>query len=114
MIEGDASRPNCFIPVDLFPPSAPIRLAAVADQGGISLIWEPNAEPDVIGYMVLRGEASDATLQPLTPTAVEEPRFRDTHVTTGKKYVYAVVALDSRLPVPNVSAESSRVEETAR
>lgn len=113
-VEGDASPPNCFVPVDLFPPSPPARLVAVADEGGISLIWEPSAEPDVTGYMVLRGEASDATLQPLTPTAVDEPRFRDTHVTAGKKYVYAVVALDSRLPVPNASAESNRVEETAR
>ena len=113
-VEGDASPPNCFIPVDLFPPAPPARVVAVADEGGISLIWEPNAEPDVAGYMVLRGEASDATLQPLTPTPVAEPRFRDTHVSAGKKYVYAVVALDSRLPVANVSAESNRVEETAR
>jgi hypothetical protein len=64
--------------------------------------------------MVLRGDASDATLQPLTPIPVAEPRFRDTHVTAGKKYVYAIVALDSRLPVANVSGESNRVEETAR
>jgi predicted small lipoprotein YifL len=113
-VEGDASPPNCLIPVDLFPPAPPARVVAVADEGGISLIWEPNAEPDVAGYMVLRGEASDATLQPLTPTPVAEPRFRDTHVSAGKKYVYAVVALDSRLPVANVSAESNRVEETAR
>ncbi len=112
-VEGDPSAPNCFIPVDMFPPAAPARPVAMGDAGGISLIWEPNAEPDVIGYLVLRGEASDATLQPLTPTPVAEPRFRDTHVTAGKKYVYAVIALDSRLPLPNVSAESSRVEETA-
>ena len=113
-IEGDPSPPNCFVPVDLFAPAPPARLVAVADEGGISLIWEPNAEPDVVGYLVLRGEASDATLQPLTPTPVAEPRFRDTHVAAGKKYVYAVIALDSRLPVANVSGESNRVEETAR
>lgn len=113
-VEGDPSPPNCFIPVDLFAPAAPARLVAVADEGGISLIWEPNGEPDVSGYVVLRGEASDATLQPLTPTPVADPRFRDTQVTAGKKYVYAVVALDARLPVANVSAESNRVEETAR
>jgi hypothetical protein len=113
-VEGDASTPNCFIPVDVFPPVPPVRLVAVADEGGISLIWEPNAEPDVAGYLVLRGEPSDATLQPLTPTPVAEARFRDTHVSTGKKYVYAVVAVDSRLPFGNISAESNRVEETAR
>jgi hypothetical protein len=113
-VEGDPSPPNCFIPVDLFPPAPPARLVAVADEGGISLIWEPNAEPDVAGYMVLRGEAGDATLHPLTPEPVAEPRYRDTHVTAGKKYMYAVVAVDSRLPFANVSVESNRVEETAR
>jgi hypothetical protein len=113
-IEGDASTPNCFIPVDLFPPASPVRLVAVADEGGISLIWEPNPEPDIAGYLVLRGEPTDATLQPLTSTPVPEARFRDTHVSAGKKYVYAVVAVDSRLPFGNISAESNRVEETAR
>jgi len=114
VVEGDASMPNCFIPVDVFAPAPPARLVAVADEGGISLIWEPNAEPDVAGYLVLRGEPTDATLQPLTPTPVTEARFRDTHISPGKKYVYAVVALDSRLPFGNISAESNRVEETAR
>ena len=113
-VEGDASTPSCFIPVDMFPPAPPVRLVAVADEGGISLIWEPNSEPDVAGYLVLRGDPTDATLQPLTPTPVTEARFRDTHVSAGKKYVYAVVALDSRLPFGNISAESNRVEETAR
>jgi hypothetical protein len=113
-VEGDASTPNCFIPVDLFPPASPVRLVAVADEGGISLIWEPNPEPDIAGYLVLRGDPTDATLQPLTSTPVSEARFRDTHVSAGKKYVYAVVAVDSRLPFGNISAESNRVEETAR
>jgi hypothetical protein len=113
-VEGDASPPNCFTPVDLFPPAPPGRLVAVGDEGGSSLIWEPYAEADVAGYMVLRGESSDATLQPLTSTPVAEARFRDTHVSAGKKYVYAVVVVDSRLPVANVSGESNRVEETAR
>jgi len=113
-VEGDASTPTCFIPVDMFPPAPPVRLVAVADEGGISLIWEPNAEPDIAGYLVLRGEPTDATLQPLTPTPVTDARFRDTHVSAGKKYVYAVIAVDSRLPFGNISAESNRVEETAR
>jgi hypothetical protein len=114
VFEGDASAPACVTPTDIFPPAAPNRLVAVTDEGGISLIWEPNGEPDLDGYLVLRGEATDATLEPLTPAPVAEPRFRDTHVTAGKKYVYAVVAVDAHLPVPNISAESNRVEETAR
>jgi len=112
-IEGDSSQ-SCFTPVDVFPPAPPQGLVAVADEGGISLIWQPNADVDIGGYLVLRGEASDATLQPLTPAPVIETRFRDTRVMPGKKYVYAVVAVDSHLPVANVSGESNRVEETAR
>ena len=112
-IEGDPSQ-TCFTPVDVFPPAPPQGLVAVADEGGISLIWQPNAEVDIGGYLVLRGEASDATLQPLTDAPVIETRFRDTHVVSGKKYVYAVVAVDSHLPVANVSGESNHVEETAR
>jgi fibronectin type 3 domain-containing protein len=45
---------------------------------------------------------------------VTETRFTDRTVKPGVKYVYAVQAIDSRLPRPNVSAESERVEETAR
>jgi hypothetical protein len=114
VVEGNASAPMCFTPVDVFPPAPPQGLVAVADEGGISLIWQPNAEVDIGGYLVLRGEASDATLQPLTPSPVIESRFRDTHVVSGKKYVYAVLAVDSHLPVPNISGESNRAEETAR
>jgi hypothetical protein len=113
-VEGEPSLPTCMTPTDVFPPGAPARLVAIADQGGISLVWEPNSEPDLAGYLVLRGEATDATLQSLTSTPVVEPRFRDTRVTAGTRYVYVVVAVDGHLPVSNVSAESNRVEETAR
>jgi hypothetical protein len=113
-VEGEPSLPTCMTPTDVFPPGAPARLVAIGDQGGISLVWEPNSEPDLAGYLVLRGEATDATLQSLTSTPVVEPRFRDTRVTAGTRYVYVVVAVDGHLPVSNVSAESNRVEETAR
>jgi hypothetical protein len=62
----------------------------------------------------LRGEAGDATLTSLTDTVVTEARFTDPTVRPGVRYVYAVQAIDTHLPRPNVSAESARVEETAR
>jgi hypothetical protein len=86
----------------------------VAGEGAISLIWEPRDELDLGGYLVLRGEPGDATLQPLTPAPIPEASFRDTTVVPGRRYVYAVVAVDDRLPLGNVSAPSPRVEETAR
>jgi hypothetical protein len=111
---GDSSPAACLTPIDVFPPGAPRSLAAVASEGAISLIWEPNADVDLGGYIVLRGEAPGDTLRPLTDAPVTEAAYRDQTVTPGVRYVYAVLAVDNRLPLPNVSAASDRVEETAR
>ena len=91
-----------------------MRLSTEVSEGAITLKWEPNAEPDIAGYLVLRGEAGDATLSLVTDTVVTDAQFTDRTVRPGVRYVYAVQAIDSRLPRPNVSAESMRVEETAR
>lgn len=112
-MEGEPSRPACVTPADTFPPAAPRGLSAVALQGAISLIWEANEEPDLDGYLVLRGEPGDATLAPLTGEPVRATQFEDRTVVAGRRYVYAIVAVDRQQP-PNVSAESDRVEETAR
>ena len=109
-----ASPPLCVTPVDVFPPAAPTGLAAVPSEGGISLIWEPNAELDLGGYLVLRREAGDATLRQLTDRPIAEARYRDTDVKAGTRYIYSVAAVDSQVPLPNTSAPSAPVEETAR
>ena len=114
LVESDPSPRVCVRLVDVFPPQAPAAPETVAGEGAISLIWEPRDEPDLGGYLVLRGEAGDATLQPLTPVPIPDASFRDTTVVPGRRYVYAVVAIDNRLPLGNVSAPSPRVEETAR
>jgi hypothetical protein len=111
---GEASPPACVTLVDTFAPEAPAGLATVASEGAINLIWEPNTEADLAGYVVLRGEASSDTLQPVTDAPIVEARYRDTAVTPGVRYVYAVVAIDNRFPVPNLSAASETQEETAR
>ena len=78
LLRGDHGRDNrrdgrresdvdaaCVKAVDMFPPSAPKKLEAVASEGAISLIWEASPEPDVAGYVVLRGEAGSGQLAPL-------------------------------------------------
>jgi hypothetical protein len=112
-IEGPASAPVCVTPRDVFPPAAPRGLVAVSTPGQISLIWDANAERDLAGYLVLRGDAPDGPLRPLTPDPIQEATYRDTAVTPGMRYIYAVVAVDAAEP-PNTSAQSPRVEETAR
>lgn len=112
-VESAASETVCVTPADVFPPAAPRNLAAVSSGGVVSLIWEPNTEADLAGYLVLRGDAGDETLQPVTPSPIMVTTFRDTTVQTGQRYVYAVVAVDRAVP-PNASPMSNRVEETAR
>ena len=113
-VEGNPSAPACIIPVDTFPPAPPTGVSPIASEGSISLVWEANTERDLRGYVVLRGEAGDATLTPVTEQMISETRFTDSTVRPGVRYVYAVTAVDSRMPEPNVSAESERVEVTAR
>jgi predicted small lipoprotein YifL len=113
VVMGPASPQTCVTPADTFPPAAPRSLAAIAGEGVISLIWEPNTEGDLAGYLVLRGEAPGDTLRAITPEPVTATTYRDTAARAGARYVYVVVAVDRATP-QNVSPQSNRVEETAR
>jgi hypothetical protein len=112
-IESDVSAPACLTPADTFAPAAPKGLQAVVEEGAINLIWEPNAEADIAGYLVLRGEAPGDTLQRLTPAPIADASYRDASVTPGVRYVYAVVAIDKATP-PNTSPQSAPEAATAR
>jgi hypothetical protein len=114
VVLGDPSPRVCGRQVDVFPPAAPAQPAAVAAEGAISLIWDPNPELDLGGYLVLRREVGNDTMLLLTETPILEARFRDSRVMPGTRYRYSVVAVDNRMPLPNMSRESLPVEETAR
>ena len=117
-IESDVSAPGCVTPVDKFPPAAPKGLRAVAEDGAVSLVWEPNAEADLAGYIVMRGEAPVEGLPAVAPEAItsqpiKETNYRDTTVKPGVRYVYTVVAVDSARP-RNTSEPSAPEAVTAR
>jgi hypothetical protein len=112
-IESAPSSPTCVTPVDTFPPAAPKSLALIAGGNGVSLLWEANTEADLEGYLVLRGEAPDDKLSPLTKAPISDTSFLDTTARRGRTYFYEIVAIDRSTP-PNQSAPSERVEETIR
>jgi predicted small lipoprotein YifL len=112
-LESDLSPPSCVTPKDTFAPAVPKGLTAVAGTGTMNLSWDANTEADLAGYLVLRAEAPGDTLQPLTAAPITGTSYEDKTVTPGVRYVYAIVAVDKASP-PNRSAESTRVEETAR
>jgi hypothetical protein len=113
VVIGPSSPQACITPQDTYPPAAPTSLAAIAAPGAINLIWDPNTDPDLAGYVVLRAEAPGDTLQPITKEPITTTTFRDESVRPGVRYVYAVVAVDRATPA-NTSPPSNRVEETAR
>ena len=109
MIESAASPEVCETPADTFPPTVPKALQAVASVGAVTLIWEPNTERDLAGYIVLRG-ASEGDLQPMMQAPITATTFKD-DLAPGTRHVYAIRAVDK---AGNMSAVSNRVEETAR
>jgi hypothetical protein len=109
VVESAASPEVCVTPVDTFPPAAPKTLQSVASVGAITLIWEPNAERDLAGYIVLRG-GSESDLEPMMASPITATQFRD-DLGPGTRHVYAVRAVDK---AGNASALSNLVEDTAR
>jgi hypothetical protein len=110
VIESEPPSPVCETLVDTFAPAAPKELKAISGEGAINLIWEPNTERDLAGYIVLRGVEPAETLQPITAAPIVEPSFTD-KVQPGIAYVYAVRAVDK---AGNISDVSGRVVDTAR
>ena len=112
-VYSQLSASTCVILTDTFPPAPPDGLIAVASEGAISLVWDPSAESDVAGYLVLRGRSPAAALEPLNRDPVEETTYRDTDVEASVSYIYSVQAVDRAVPA-NLSLPSERVMEQAR
>jgi len=108
-VESAAPPPACQKLVDTFPPAPPKGVTAVAGEKVINLIWQPNGEKDLGGYIVLRG-ASAETLAPITSAPIQETVFKDS-VPSGAHYFYAVKAVDK---AGNGSAPSPPDQATAR
>ncbi|PYR63931.1 MAG: hypothetical protein DMF91_01955 [Acidobacteria bacterium] len=108
-LESDAVPTACTTLVDTFPPAVPKGLTAVPNERAISLIWEPNEEKDLAGYVVLRGTSAEK-LEPITTAPIHETSFTD-GVPPGAHYFYAVKAVDK---AGNVSGPSKMEEATAR
>ncbi|MEO8257423.1 MAG: fibronectin type III domain-containing protein [Acidobacteriota bacterium] len=109
-LQSDAAPPACVTLVDTFPPPAPQELQTVASEGAIDLIWEPSAEKDVTGYVVLRGTAPGGQLEEIKRLSAGETTFTDP-VKAGVQYEYAVQAIDR---AGNVSPMSNRQGDAAR
>ena len=103
------SEPISVTPEDKFAPAVPGAVTPVAGVNTIELAWTRNAEPDFKGYNVFR--SVDGGLFEKIASLIEAPTFTDTKVQAGKRYRYAITAVDV---LGNESARSNAVEVVAQ
>ncbi|MBP1594771.1 MAG: putative Fibronectin, type precursor [Acidobacteria bacterium] len=92
------SLPSVPIPVtprDTFPPGPPVNLAGLVEGGAVTLMWGPPDASDIAGYRVYRREEGTADRVLLSGSLVNTLSYRDERVPPGKKYEYAVFAVDT-------------------
>ena len=101
------SETETIVPKDTFPPSVPVGLTPVQGVRTIELAWERNTEADLRGYYVYRADTG-----PMQRVAgpIDSPAFSDGGVQTGRRYRYAISAVDVS---GNESAQSAPVEAEA-
>jgi hypothetical protein len=82
------------------PPAAPQGLVVVfVPRVGelpvhMDLSWAINSETDIAGYNVYRSEQDGAPGTRLNPELLLTPAFRDMNAVPGRRYLYAVTAVD--------------------
>lgn len=115
-LAGALSAPLRIDAINIFPPSAPKDLAAVATVGengsgpAIDLSWIPGTEADLAGYIVYRRDSAEpgAAWQRISPARpVVGPGYHDPNVQPGHTYIYAVTAIDQQSLESPRSAEAS-------
>ncbi|MCX7603755.1 MAG: hypothetical protein N2036_06745 [Bryobacteraceae bacterium] len=79
---------------DRFPPAPPSGLRAIAGPGAVELSWERNTEPDWKAYQVWRAENGGGLVRLGGPQAASV--FSDTTAVSGRRYRYAVSAIDEK------------------
>ncbi len=111
-VDGDDTQEVSLLAHDSFPPAVPAGLQAVFSGVGqkpfIDLVWTPDTDADLAGYIVYRHEGGGTTMR-LNTNSVKAPAFRDDKVEPGKHYFYSVSAVDVR---GNESARSEEAEES--
>jgi hypothetical protein len=103
--QSDLSDERTLKPKDEFPPAPPADLRATASASTVELSWEANTESDFAAYRVYRS-VDDGAFEKLAEVS-DIPTYSDKTVERGKRYRYALTAVDKS---GNESARSAVAE----
>ncbi|MBN2469050.1 MAG: hypothetical protein JXD19_12990 [Deltaproteobacteria bacterium] len=96
MIESKNSTEITVVPEDRTPPAPPRAHVVLQSPNGIEIMWEPNVEPDLLGYFVYRRSENEATPRRVSPLLQGTTTFLDTiKNSAGGTFYYSVTAVDS-------------------
>jgi predicted phage tail protein len=105
--ESEISPAASILTKDIFPPAVPAGLTASPGIDTVELAWDRNTETDFRGYRVYR--SVDGGPLDLIADMIAAPSFSDKNIQPGKRYRYAVSAVNQ---VGTESKQSTPVEIT--
>lgn len=103
--ESPPSEPFPITPRDIFAPSIPADVTALATPDSIELSWQRSPEPDLKGYYVYRAVGDGPFVK--QGELVTLPAYSDHAIEHGKTYRYAITSVDQK----NNESEKSAVAE---
>jgi hypothetical protein len=92
--ESLPSRPVQITTKDIFPPSVPASVTALAAPNSIEVSWQRSPEADLKGYLVYRS-VNGGAFEPIG-SMLNLPTFSDLQVEHGKTYAYRIAAVDQK------------------
>jgi hypothetical protein len=106
-VESELSPAESIRTKDIFPPAVPAGLSVSPGIDTVELAWDRNTETDFRGYRVYRSVNGGAVEH--IADLIEAPSFSDKAIEPGKRYRYAVSAVNQ---VGNESNQSAPVDIT--
>ncbi len=103
---------NDVIVVDDTPPAAPRGVHSISGDGQVKIVWYPNQEKDLKGYIIYRSNKKSGGYKEIGTVSAKVSSFIDNDVKNGITYYYAVSAFDYNGNESDLSPEI--VEDTPR
>ena len=108
LLESEGCEEVSITTTDRIPPGVPTGLIAIPFKEGITLKWDENEEPDLMGYNLYRKAEGESDFKRLNDALLRRATYLDRLVENRAYYTYTVTAVDDATQ-PNESALSEGV-----